>query len=269
MDVMKMLRPRLAVLAGLLALSALGCQSGGQNPGQQATTPTSAIAVTKADSIVVRAIELHGGDRFEATETEFDFRDWHFKVWRDGGMFEYTRTYSDSSGQIVEVMDNEGFSRTADGLPYEMTEREWNIWTEAVMANVYFTFLPYKLTDPAVIRQMLDPVTIEGQPYQTVEITFEEEGGGRDWEDRFLFWFHELDGTMDYFAYYYTLRGTSRFRKLINEREIGGIVFADHENYNADTLGFNLEHAPAKFEAGELELASNVILENIVVSPVE
>ena len=110
---------------------------------------------------------------------------------------------------------------------------------------------------------------IEGEPYHTVEVTFEQEGGGRDWEDRFLFWFHQDDGTMDYFSYFYTLRGTSRFRKLINEREIGGIVFADHLNYNADSLGYDLQLAPAAFEAGELPLASEVRIENVSVTPVE
>jgi hypothetical protein len=134
---------------------------------------------------------------------------------------------------------------------------------------VYFTLLPYKLNDPPVMKKLLEPATIQGQPYNTVEITFKQEGGGRDWQDRFLFWFHEETGLMDYFSYYYTLRGTSRFRKLVNVRKIGGIIFADHLNYNADSLGYQLELAPAAFEAGQVPLASEVILENIRVSALE
>ena len=266
-----LLRSRLAITAvALFGLAGIGGLSGcAPSPGGGETADEPASDPNGAQGIVDRAIELHGGDLYESTVTEFDFRDFSFEVVRDGGRFEYTRAYSDTSGQIVEIMTNDGFSRTADGEPYEMTEREWSIWTEQVNANVYFTFLPYKLNDPPVIKKLLEPVTIEGEPYNTVEVTFEQEGGGRDWEDRFLFWFHQVDGTMDYFSYFYTLRGTSRFRKLINEREIGGIVFADHLNYNADTLAYDLELAPEWFEAGKLQLASEVILENITVNPVE
>lgn len=253
------------VLLAITAIVWIGC---GRTPDDQSGAEPESGS-NPAQEIVDRAIRLHGGDRFESSKVEFDFRGDHYEVWRDGGTFRYTRSYTDSSGYVVEAMTNDRFTRTVDGEPYEMTEREYLLYTEQVNANVYFTFLPHKLNDPAVIKKLLDPATIEDEPYNTVEITFEQEGGGRDWQDRFLFWFHEGDGTMDYFAYYYTPNGTSRFRKLINERTIGGIVFADHLNYNADSLGYNLEPAPAAFEAGELPLTSEVILENIRVTPIE
>jgi hypothetical protein len=249
----------------IIAVVTIGC-----GPSQDSgSTSDEAAGANPAQQIVDRAIELHGGDHFESSEVEFDFRGTHYTVRRDDGMFRYSRSYTDSTGRIVEVMTNDTFERTLDGEPYEMTEKEYMRYTEQVNANVYFTFLPYKLNDPAVVKRLLDPVTIEGEPYQTVEVTFEKEGGGRDWEDRFLFWFHRDDGTMDYFSYFYTLRGTARFRKLINERKIGGIIFADHLNFNADSLGRQLEIAPAAFEAGELPLASEVHLENIQVTPIE
>jgi hypothetical protein len=56
---------------------------------------------------------------------------------------------------------------------------------------------------------------------------------------------------------------------LINERKIGGILFADHLNFNADSLGYALELAPAEFEAGALPLASEVLINNVQVFPIE
>ena len=206
---------------------------------------------------------------FEHTEIEFDFRGARFRVWRDGGMFSYSRTYADTSGNIVEEMSNDGFVRTADDQPYEMDEREYMKLTEDVNSVVYFALLPYKLNDASVVKKLLDPVTIEGQPYHSVQVTFEQEGGGRDWEDVFVFWFHTERATMDYMAYHYTVRGTSRFRKAQNIRTIEGIRFADYLNYNADSLGMDVNSAPAAFEAGELALLSEILSENVRVTPIK
>ena len=222
-----------------------------------------------AQDIVTRAIEVHGGDMFEHVEIEFDFRGARFRVWRDGGMFSFTRTYADSSGNIVEEMSNDGFSRTANAQHYEMDEREYLKLTEDVNSVVYFALLPYKLMDTSVVKKLLDPITIEGQPYHTVQVTFEQQDGGRDWEDVFVFWFHTERGTMDYLAYHYTVRGTSRFRKAQNIRTIEGIRFADYLNYSADSLGMDVKSAPAAFQAGELLLLSEILSENVRVTPIK
>jgi hypothetical protein len=184
-------------------------------------------------------------------------------------MFRYERTYADSSGSIVEVLTNDGFARTADGEPYEMTEREFNIWTEAVNSVVYFALLPYKLNDPAVVKRSLGQEVVEGEPYERVEVMFTPEGGGRDHDDRFVFWFHAEEATMDYLAYHYTKRGTSRFRKAVNQRQIGGIRFADYLNYRADTLGYDVELAAKAFEEGALPLLSEVVLDSVMVVALE
>lgn len=246
--------PRVLILPVLLLniLASAGCSR-------------PAAPVSPAQRIVDRAIERHGGDRYSEARIEFEFRGEEFVVVNDGGMFSYTRTYADTSGRIVEVLSNEGFARTADGEPYQMTEREFNIWTEDVNSVVYFALLPYKLNDPAVVKRWLGSETVESEPYELVEVTFEPEGGGRDHDDRFVFWFHSEDATMDYLAYHYTKRGTSRFRKAVNVREIGGIRFADYLNYKADSLGYDVELAAKAFEAGALPLLSEVVLDSVRV----
>lgn len=239
----------------LLLLFVTGCAS---EPGP----PT-------ATNIIDRAIEAHGGSAFENSHIEFDFRDAHFDVWRKGGMFRYTRTYADTSGQIVEIMTNDGFERTADGVPYEMDEREYLKLTEDVNSVVYFALLPYKLNDPSVLHELKGIKTIGGETFHEVEVSFEQEGGGRDWDDQFVYWFHTETGTMDYLAYYYTQRGTARFRKAQNIRTIGGIRFADYLNFKADTMGAHVARSSEAFDAGELDLLSEILTENVRVEPSE
>ena len=43
---------------------------------------------------------------------------------------------------------------------------------------MYFFQLPRPLQDPAVNAELLNSVVIEGNPYWTLKITFDQEGGG-------------------------------------------------------------------------------------------
>ncbi len=244
-----------------------GPPAGSEFPAESG--PPAESGSLTAQSIVDRAIEVHGGSAFDNSHITFDFRGINFDVWRKDGMFRYTRTYSDTSGQIVEIMSNEGFERTADGEPYEMNEREFLKYTEDVNSVIYFALLPYKLNDPPVKHDLRGTKTIEGRPYYEIAVSFEQEGGGRDWDDQFVYWFNVETGTMDYLAYYYTQRGTARFRKAQNIRTIGGIRFADYLNFRADTMGVDVANASVAFDAGELDLLSEILTENVSVSPAE
>jgi len=251
----------------LIIMLEAGCTAESGPPAKtesqaESTPPT-------AQSIIDHAIEVHGGSAFDNSHVTFDFRGVHFDVWRKNGMFRNTRTYADTSGLIVEIMTNDGFERTADGTPYEMDEREYLKYTEDVNSVVYFALLPYKLNDPSVKRVLRGTKTIGGQSYHEIEVSFEQEGGGRDWDDQFVYWFNTETGTMDYLAYYYTQQGTARFRKAQNIRTVGGIRFADYLNFRADTMGSDVARAAAAFDAGELDLLSEILTENVRVSPAE
>ena len=127
--------------------------------------------------------------------------------------------------------------------------------------------LPFQLGDPAVTARYLGEETLDGEPYHRVEVTFEQEGGGRDWEDRYLYWFHIDEGTLDYFAYRYTMgEGGTRCRRAVNRRTVEGILIQDYENLVAPGLEDIAEYGRA-FEEGRLEWVSDVVLENVSVEP--
>jgi hypothetical protein len=105
--------------------------------------------------------------------------------------------------------------------------------------------------------------SIGGRPYRMVEVIFEQEGGGRDWEDRFVYWFGEEDGMLDFLAYDFGDGGT-RFREAFNRREIEGILFQDYRNYTADEVTA-LHDYSTLFDRGQLTLVSTIELENVEV----
>lgn len=80
----------------------------------------------------------------------------------------------------------------------------------------YFAYLPQGLNDKAVQKELLGEVVLKGEPYYKVRVTFAQEGGGNDYEDVFIYWFHKQKFTMDYLAYEFHVDGGGmRFREAV------------------------------------------------------
>ena len=254
------------LLSMALALLLLGCAE--QTPEQ------AAPAVAQARVIIAQAQAAHGSSALSRATVQFDFRARRFTAHLDDGLFHYTRAYRDESGRAVrEGLTNTGLYRTIDGAEAALTPAEAGSLESALNSVVYFALLPRALTDRAVQPRLLGTTTIGGEPYHEVEVTFRAEGGGRDHEDRFVYWFHQQRHTLDYLAYYFfTGDGGGRFRKAINARTVGGMRFQDYLNYEplADSLGAaGIEGYDELLESGGLRQVSDVVLENVRVTPLD
>lgn len=223
--------------------------------------------------IVDRAVEAHGGaDRLDGTVIQFDFRDRRFRLRHDRGLFRYERTFPDSSVAILDALTNEGVSREIDGQRIELSDRMRRSVTSGVNSVAYFALLPFKLNDPAVRKRYLGSDSLKGEPYHKVEITFQEEGGGRDFRDRFVYWFHRDRHTMDYFAYDFEEDGGgTRFREAVRPRVLGGLRFVDYVNYSSDLFaspGDSIENFDQAFRSNKVRMLSEINLENVSVEPI-
>ncbi len=255
---------RLLLAAALLLMAACAAPSEEEGAAPEAQT--------EAQALINEAIAAHGMGTLDNAVVEFDFRDAHFTVRRQEGQFRYARAYTDSTGAaVLEVLTNDSLYRTTNGERQDLSESERRGVETAVNSVVYFALLPYFLSDPAVRAQMLPADTIAGQPYRAVEVTFQEEGGGRDWEDRFVYWLHPERRTVDYLAYYYHTDETgTRFREAVGARAVNGVRFQDYLNFTADpdTLGPpGLERFVERKAAGDLKEVSEIRLENVQVRP--
>lgn len=227
-----------------------------------------------AEAIVDSAVAAHGGDVMNRAVMTFDFRETAFRLRHDGGRFRYTRTYTDSLGRTVqEVLSNDSLYRAVDGSRVDVSEDEARQIETAVNSVAYFALLPEPLGDPAVRPALLGRDTIDGSPYHVIEVTFRQEGGGRDWEDRFVYWFRTDTYAMDYLAYAYGLGASGeepghRFREAYNVRRVEGVRVADYRNYTDTTLTpSTLERYPSRLGAEPLELVSTVELDSVRVMP--
>ncbi len=234
---------------------------------------TACRPAPSAQGIIERAIEVHGGNQLRQARVTFDFREYSFIVERRGGEYSYQRSYQEDGSLIVESLSNSGVTRRVDGEVATLSEEELSDLMTPLNSVPYFALLPFNLQDPAVQASYLGQGTIRGEPYDKIEVTFREEGGGRDFEDRYVYWFHRDRHTMDYLAYTFQAGdGGTRFREAFNVRTISGVRFADYHNYVSDSLSSPedpIERFDALFEKNAVSLLSEVLTENVTLTPLD
>lgn len=220
--------------------------------------------------IITQAIEAHGGKNYDGKHISFSFRDRDYDAYLNGGKFTYERTWEDSIGNVHDVLTNEGFTREIDGEEATLTSEDEQRYSDALNSVIYFALLPQPLTDPAVNATYLGRDTIQSEPYHKVRVTFDQEGGGTDFDDIFIYWFHQDKHTMDYLAYeFHVDGGGTRFREAYNERKVDGIRFADYINYTDTLHQFSLDEYDVQFMQNEVQELSRIDLENVEVEAIE
>lgn len=235
------------------------------------TVLASCSSRTEAEKIIDKAIEAHGGDLYDNSKIEFDFRNIHYTIFKTADRFEYIREFSDSTGNVKDLLNNEGFVRTVNGAKIDTLSEEWiGKYSRSVNSVAYFAFLPYGLNDPSVFKKSLGETEINGEKYDLIKVTFSEEGGGDDFDDEFLYWIGIEDSIIDFMAYsYHTDGGGVRMREVSTAQEVGGIRFQNYLNLKPSDESVSVEKMQELYESGDLELLSEINLENIAVEPLK
>jgi hypothetical protein len=251
------------VLAALALLT--GCQSADDAP---APDPPSAAAVVDS------AVAAHGGTVLDRAVVQFRFRGDRYRIRQADGRFHFRRTYTDSLERTVhDGLTNDGPYRVVDGDTVALSDAERRAVRTTVNSVSYFALLPHPLQDPAVQPSYSGRDTIDGVPYHRLRVTFQQEGGGQDWEDVFFYWFRTDSYAMDYLAYAYGLGSEetdpgTRFREAYNVRRVNGARFADYRNYTADTLRpTQMAQYPTLRAQDALELVSRIEVDSVQVRP--
>ncbi len=223
--------------------------------------------VETANTIINKAIEVAGGEKYVDAEIVFDFRDKQYTAIRKNEIYQYEREFKDATQVIRDVLNNEGFKRFVNTEEIVVADSMSVKYAASVNSVHYFALLPYGLNDAAVIKENLGNVSIKGKNYHKIKVTFQQEGGGEDFEDVFLYWVNTETYTVDYLAYsYQEASGVGiRFREAYNVRTINGLRFVDYNNFKPKEESLNLLDTDKAFEANNLKLLSKIELENITV----
>jgi hypothetical protein len=223
---------------------------------------------TEADLLIDRVIAAHGMERLDNAEVRFVFRGDRFVARRQHGTIRYERYSADSTGSFVDVLTNDGLYRERNGVRVDLTAEEYARAETTLNSVIYFALLPLPLRDAAVRGIVRDNEIIRGSTYHVLDVVFDQDGGGRDWEDTFRYWIHSETGLINFLAYSFHVNdGGTRFREAYNPRRVEGVLFLDYRNYTDESIGTDIAQYAGIFDSSQasLQLFSDIVLEDIDV----
>ncbi len=218
-----------------------------------------------AVGVIKRAVTTHGMDGFDEVRAEFTFREREYTIDRQGGTFRYSRGVTDSLGnRILDELTNDGLRRLRNDSLIALSPKDSAAYAGSVNSVRYFFMLPYGLYDPAVNTQLLEPTRIGNTAYDRVQVTFDPDGGGRDHDDVYQYFFNQETEELDFLAYTFEVDGGGiRFRQATNKRRVNGVLIQDYVNYGVDGEDRDIDGIEHRFSAGELPELS--VIENTAV----
>lgn len=221
-----------------------------------------------ANQLINAAIQTSGGDKFESSIIDFDFRDKYYRAIRNEGHFQLERYTNDSLQTIKDVVINNGFRRFINNELVEVVDSIAVKYSASVNSVHYFSVLPYGLNAEAVIKLYLGKVKIHENDYHKIKVTFKQDGGGEDFEDVFVYWSNVKTNKIEYLAYSYNEDDGLglRFREAYNERFVNGIRFVDYNNYKPKNNSVSVLDLDRLFENNQLDLLSKIELKNVTVN---
>lgn len=221
-----------------------------------------------AKELVDKAIIVAGGDLYATSDISFTFRKRRYEVSHGSKKRILKRILITDTSKVVDIKTGNEFQRFInDTLVLDLPDSLATAYGNSVNSVHYFAYLPYGLNDRAVNKKLLGEVTVKGADYYKLKVTFSEEGGGDDFDDVYVYWINKATWKPDYLAYEFHVNGGGmRFREAYNERYVNGIRFVDYKNYKPTQKGSILS-IDSLYSANELELLSEIKLENIVVTP--
>ena len=217
--------------------------------------------------IIDKAIAISGGENYKNLEIEFSFRELQYRSKLQDGNFEYERLALKSNKTILDAYGNvKPFERFVNDTLVKIPDSLSNRIESSINSVNYFVLLPFGLNDPAVNKKYLDKEMIKGKDYHKIQVTFNKEGGGEDFDDVYVYWFDTKNYKIAYLAYSYTVNGGGmRFKEAYNERIISGLRFVDYNNYKPKDKNISLYDLGRLFENNQLKLLSKIETENIKI----
>lgn len=221
-----------------------------------------------AQEIVDKSILVSGGQNYITNDISFRFRDIDYTATGPANNRILTRSFYKDSVRITDIRTTKNFRRSVNDSLVVLSDSLANVYANSVNSVHYFANLPHGLNDAAVNKRYLGKVVLDGTEYYKVEITFDQQGGGEDYDDIYVYWFDVKTFKPKYLAYeFHVDGGGQRFRKAFNERVVGGIRFVDYQNYKNTRLEHPIHDIDELYESGALELLSEIKLEDISVNP--
>lgn len=219
---------------------------------------------TSTQNTAVKWIEkaniAHGTTTLKEDNLRFTFREYQYGLTQKKHQKLYSRTRIIGSDTLTDTLLNgRDFRRWINDHPVSVSDSLKQLYAASINSVLYFIQLPEVLNDKAVQSAYMGEVTILGEPYVSLKVTFQQEGGGEDYQDEYRYWIHQKTHLIDFLAYrFYSGKGGTRFRKVSHRERVNGMVFQDYENFSSPTPFPPLDSIANLYTKGKLKKVSDI-----------
>lgn len=286
-----LLAPALACL--VLGLFSVACGGSARHDAAHDTPPASegsatdgAAADSSADAgtaaatdhhlppIVAKSIEHHGGEVFHHSRSTMEVCSasgcFSIQSMIDGGVFEHVVETTDRDSIRKVRWTNDTVEEWIDGEKQELDEEATRRARDFASARIYFPHLPFRLDSESIVFEDQGLETWDGEELHRMKVTFAP-GTSSASDDAYVYWFAPETGELKQFGYSFGPADDTglRFRRLINQRRLGGVLFADQTNLGASGPGLGVDDLTPSFVAEKMEEVSIVRFKNITMQRLE
>lgn len=226
--------------------------------------------VLDVNEIVQKAIDSSGTNQFQTKKVSFQFRDIIYKSIPTCNGLKLQRFINKDSVLIKDEFYKEKLNRTINDSTVVLNDSIAHLYAESVNSVHYFVQLPYRLQDEAVQKKLIGKEQIDENEFYKIKVTFQEDGGGDDFEDVYYYWIEVDSFRIAYLAYSFKVNGGGiRFRKAIKRQKYNQIEFVDYENYKPKIKTLKVQNAFQDYFQEKYSLVSVIENTNIQVEEVE
>lgn len=202
----------------------------------------------------------HGTTVLDHTSFRFTFREYTYGLTQRKYTKYYSRTKSTPAGYLTDTLYNgKDFKRWINQKPVKVSDSLQKLYSESINSVLYFMQLPKVLKDAAVQAHYLGEEDLLGEPYVRLKVTFQQAGGGVDYQDEYRYWIHKKTHLLDFLAYrFYSGKGGTRFRKASHRKHVNGMIFQNYENFSPPTPFPPLDSIASLYTKGKLKKISDI-----------
>lgn len=213
-----------------------------------------------ASDWIEKANIAHGTNVLDHASFRFNFREYTYGLTQKKHTKSYSRTKLTTEGILTDTLFNgRDFKRWINQKPVEVSDSLQKLYSESINSVLYFIQLPRVLKDAAVQARYLGEEDLLGEPYIRLKVTFQQAGGGVDYQDEYRYWIHQKTHLIDFLAYrFYSGKGGTRFRKVSHRERVNGMIFQDYENFSPPTPFPPLDSIASLYTKGKLKKVSDI-----------
>lgn len=220
-----------------------------------------------AQEVIDKSIEVAGGVLYENSTINFSFRDRVYTSETKNKRQTLKRIQKNDTINLIDILSPKGFVRYENDTLVSIHDSLATKYGNSVNSVHYFSKIPYGLNDQAANKELLGETIIKGKSYYKVKVTFDQEGGGDDFDDTYIYFFNKNTFKPDYLAYDFHVNGGGmRFREAFNERIVNGLRFVDYNNMKPINEGSSVLEVDSLFNNNMLKLLSKIELKDVKVT---